>query len=108
MRNDPLCASCNSRGECTSCFRNYVLIDGRCYHKGVLSKPEESRARSNPLCAEWNGDKCEKCVAGTYMNLDGECKIEDPNCQKFDYVNEVCKICMRGYTLEDYRCVRKY
>ena len=84
------------------------MINGSCYHEAVLRRKESKRAESDPLCAQWRGNKCLKCVAGTYMNLKGECKMEDPNCQKYDYESEVCKICMRGYHLRNNVCARKY
>lgn len=65
---------------------------------------------SDPLCIEWNGNRCEKCEFGCFMSKKtAKCTIKDPYCQEFDLQAEACIICVRGYSLNEGRkCERVY
>ena len=39
----------------------------------------------DPLCIEWNGNRCERCEFGCFMSKKtAKCTIKDPYCQEFD------------------------
>ena len=61
------------------------------------------------LCAQWDGDHCDKCLIGAYLNkITGKCCIKDPYCKVFDENNGICDVCRRGYDIKDGQCVRKW
>jgi hypothetical protein len=98
----------DQRGNCVSCYKDYKLTSyKRCVYNAEGKDASLPQQENNPLCSKFQGVNCLACVQGCYMNS-GVCKVPDPNCARYDIVNEKCTLCMEGYELQSGKkwCVR--
>lgn len=95
------CKNADRAGNCVSCYENYKLTSrGTCIYNALGLDSRYPSQQENPICSEFSGNTCLTCVQGAYKNRYGICKLPDRNCEKFDFQNECCKVCMIHYTYD--------
>ena len=100
QRANYLCETSDRKGNCLTCYKDYRLTyNGRCAYIAEGANQNCPEQESNPLCAKFNLAACLSCVQGCYLNKSKVCKIPDPNCDRFDEDNEICKVCLPNYSL---------
>ena len=83
---------------CSLCYDNYNLTDITCKRKCDFG--------INEKCLNCNGNQCASCNPGYYLD-DGKClSCGINNCEECDK-NKICKICEKGYDLENNLCIKK-
>lgn len=86
---NPLCQDSNERGQCTSCYRGYMLNNGQC----IIA------IQRDPNCKQLNNQQqCIECYNGFYPSQ-GTCKRANPLCKAFNPSNGYCTDCYQGYSL---------
>lgn len=91
----PTCSSFDTLSEtCRACYTGYELDQN---NQCIQSEIEIT----DPGCNEFKDGICVKCSFGYYFGSTGRCKISPPTCTNFDIVNEVCRACYPGYTLDE-------
>lgn len=85
------------RKICNRCYEGYKLEFGKCVLDGGR----------DPLCGEWRNQACVRCSEGSYMRRFG-CMVINSLCKEFDFENNVCVGCYKGYELNhDRNCVEE-
>lgn len=96
------CREHAENGDCTSCYRGYDLVDGRC----IFS--ESNNAEPSDLgCGlwDWENQVCLQCSTGFVFNINRVCVATSDLCRTIDPESGDCTACYEGYDLEDGACV---
>lgn len=95
------CASFDSNGVCTLCYRGYDLIGSQCVDNGGAPVLDQN-------CNTWDYSKnvCSKCIDGTLFDSSTKmCSIVISTFCKTSDSNGLCSSCYIGYTLVNGGCV---
>ena len=91
-----LCYTWAANGDCESCYKGYVVIDGEC-----VRDPNEFVPSVDSLCAEWKDRVCLKCAVRAYFDDNSKCVPVSDHCQTWDEFDGSCLTCYEGYVLDD-------
>ena len=95
------CASHADNGDCTSCFKGYDLVEGRCLFS------EANKAQPSDLgCASWDWENqvCLACSRNWVKNAQGACVAVSDHCSTHAD-NGDCLTCYKGYDIQEGQCV---
>ena len=95
-----LCYTWDVKGNCESCYKGYVVIDGDC-----VRDPNEFVPSVDSLCAEWKDRVCLKCAVRAYFDDNSKCVAVSDHCQTWDEFDGSCLSCYQGYDLNEGECV---
>ena len=92
------CATFNTNGVCTSCYKGYQLANGNC-------QLSQQTGPIDPGCRRWDWDNqiCLECSTRWYFSANRTCVRVDDNCQTFSS-NGTCTSCYYGYILNGNSC----
>ncbi len=87
---DDSCRQFNGRGQCTSCYKGYVINGVKC----VLSQVEIT-GPTDLGCAQWNWDAqvCLRCSQRYIFDSRGVCKKVDDICAQWNPSTGGCTAC---------------
>ena len=70
------CSTWNSQtGHCETCYNGYILDNGKC-----IVNPNPFNGDKNPLCKQWDGQKCVCCTDRSYFDSFGICTAVSDQC----------------------------
>ena len=96
---DNLCRTWEINGMCETCYRGYIVDDGKC-----MEDPNKFVPKSDELCKEYMNEKCEECAERAYFNEDGKCEEVNVHCRTWDPLNGKCVTCYNGYVVDEGNC----
>ena len=96
------CASHSENGDCTSCYKGYDLIEGKC----VFSEFNNAKP-SDAGCGLWNWDEqvCLQCSKGFVFNAKQICVASSDLCRSIVPETGACDSCYEGYDLKEGACL---
>ena len=100
------CKTSNDKGECTSCYKGYDLVNGVCrFSDSNNDKP------SDEGCSKWDWDNqvCLQCSKGYSAQalISGKriCVLVTDLCKTYSDDSSSCTSCFKGYDLVDGSCI---
>jgi len=97
------CATCDSLGNCLTCWSGSVVSGSTCVASGSGSSGGQSS--TDPECSNYVAPSCLACYAGYYLNSNtGICTIIPAVCQTCDSLGN-CLSCWAGFSLSSGTCV---
>ena len=99
---DNFCQEYDSVGSCTSCYKGYEVMNGKCVEMAVnIVGPTDKGCKT----WDWDNQVCLECSFRYVFNSENKCVQVSDNCKDFDASTGVCQTCYSGYSLIGLECV---